>query len=194
MVSFILRRWVTVKANSIKIQYPEDIRLMEIVITTHKSYQNIAEVAKLKEITTKGKELTVEIKQFRKKRSLDANAYCFVLCQKIAEVIKNTKEYVYKQAIKQIGQFEIVPIRNDAVERWMVAWNSKGLGWQSEILEDSKLEGYKKTINYYGSSVYDTKEMSLLLEEIVGQAKGLGIETMSEVEKVALLDKWGKGV
>ena len=182
------------KANSIKIQYPEDIRLMEIVITTHKSYQNIAEVAKLKEITTKGKELTVEIKQFRKKRSLDANAYCFVLCQKIAEVIKNTKEYVYKQAIKQIGQFEIVPIRNDAVERWMVAWNSKGLGWQSEILEDSKLEGYKKTINYYGSSVYDTKEMSLLLEEIVGQAKGLGIETMSEVEKVALLDKWGKGV
>lgn len=182
------------KANSIKIQYPEDTSVMEIVITTNKSYQNIQEVADLKEIIAKGKELTVEIKQYRKKRSLDANAYCFVLRQKIAEVIKNTKEYVYKQAIKQVGQFEIVPIRDDVVERWMIAWNSKGLGWQSEILEDSKLEGYKKTINYYGSSVYDTKEMSLLLEEIVGQAKELGIETMSEVEKVALLDKWGKGV
>jgi len=182
------------KANSIKIQYPEDTKQMEIVLTTYRSNQTIQEILKLKEIVINGKELTVDIKQYRKKRSLDANAYCFVLCQKIAEVIKNTKEYVYKQAIKQVGQFEIVPIRNDAVERWMVAWNSKGLGWQSEILEDSKLEGYKKTINYYGSSVYDTKEMSLLLEEIVGQAKELGIETISQAEKVALLNRWGKGV
>lgn len=180
------------KANSIKIQYPEDTKLMEIVLTTPRSQSAIKEVTKLKEIISKGKLLNVDIKQFRQKRSLDANSYCFVLCQKIAEVIGNTKEYVYKQAIKQVGQFELVPIRDDAVERWIEAWNSKGLGWQSEILEDSKLEGYKKTINYYGSSVYDVREMSLLLEEIVGQAKGLGIETMTENEKIALLELWGK--
>ena len=180
------------KANSIKIQYPEDLNQMEIVLTTHRNNQTIQEIAQLKEIVAKGKLLNVDIKQDRKKRSLDANSYCFVICQKIAEVIKNTKEYVYKQAIKSVGQFEIVPIRDDAVERWMQAWESKGLGWQSEILEDSKLEGYKKTINYYGSSVYDTKEMSLLLEEIVGQAKELGIDTMTENEKRALLEKWGK--
>ncbi len=181
------------KAESIKIQYPEDVSQMEVVLTTARSVQTIQEVAKLKEIVENGKLLNVEIKQYRKKRSLDANSYCFVLCQKIAEVIGNTKEYVYKQAIKQVGQFELVPIRDDAVERWMQAWESKGLGWQSEILEDSKLDGYKKTINYYGSSVYDTKEMSLLLEEIVGQAKELGIDTMTEIEKQALLSTWGKG-
>ena len=183
------------QANSIKIQYPEDMSLMEIVLTTKRSQQNIYEVAKLKQIIEKGKLLSVDIKQFRKKRSLDANAYCFVLCQKIAEVIGNTKEYVYKQAIKTVGQFEILPIRDDAVEEWIKRWESRGLGWQSEIWRDSTLEGYTTTINYYGSSVYDTREMYILLEEIVGQAKELGIDTMTDSERRELIDKWdSKGV
>lgn len=177
-------------ANSIKIQYPEDFNSMEIVLTTTKSKQTIQEIAELKEIIEKGKLLNVDIKQYRKKRSLDANSYCFVLCQKIAEAIGNTKEYVYKQAIRHVGQFEIVPIKDEAVERWIEAWESKGLGWQSEIMRDSKLEGYTNTINYFGSSVYNTKEMSLLLEEIVTQAKELGIDTMTESEKKVLLESW----
>ena len=183
------------KATNIKIQYPEDLNLMEIVLTTNRTQQNIQEVTKLKEVIEKGKLLSVNIKQYRQKRSLDANAYCFVLCQKIAEVIGNTKEFVYKQAIKQVGQFEIVPIRDEAVERWIKNWESKGLGWQSEIWKDSKLEGYTNTINYFGSSVYDTKEMSVLLEEIVYQAKELGIDTMTSTERKELLDMWeNKGV
>lgn len=177
-------------ANSIKIQYPEDTDKMEIVLTTTRSIQTIQEITKLKEIVEKGKELNVEIKQYRKKRSLDANSYCWILSQKIAEVIGNTKEFVYKQAIKQVGQFEIVPIRDEAVARWIEAWESKGLGWQSEIMRDSKLEGYTNTINYFGSSIYNTKEMSLLLEEIVTQAKELGIDTMTESEKKVLLESW----
>lgn len=183
------------KVNSIKIQYPEDLKEMEIVLTTNRSQETLQKIAELKEIVEKGKELKVEIKQYRHRRSLDANAYCFVLCQKIAEVIGNTKEYVYKQAIKQVGQFEIVPIKDEAVERWIEAWESKGLGWQSEIMRDSTIEGYTTTINYYGSSVYDTKEMYLLLEEIVVQAKELGIDTISDTEKKTLLEMWeNKGV
>ncbi|MGJ0848167.1 hypothetical protein ACR77J_15865 [Tissierella praeacuta] len=178
------------KATNIKIQYPEDPNQMEIVLTIKRTQQNIQEVAKLKDIVEKGKLLNVDIKRYRQRRSLDANAYCFVLCQKIAEVIGNTKEYVYKQAIKQVGQFEIVPIRDDAVEEWIRRWESRGLGWQSEIWRDSKLEGYTTTINYYGSSVYDTKEMSILLEEIVLQAKELGIDTMTGTERKQLLDMW----
>ena len=128
----------------------------------------------------------------KRRRSLNANSYCFVLCQKIAEKIRNTKEFVYKQAIKQVGQFEIVPIRNDAVERWIEAWESKGLGWQSEIMRDSKLEGYVNTINYYGSSVYTTKEMSLLIDEIVTQAKDLNIEVMTSGEIERIKEQWGR--
>lgn len=178
-------------AKGIKIQYPEDENLVEIVLTMDRSNQIVRQVSVMKILVENGKELTVEIKQYRKKRSLDANSYCWVLCDKIAKVIGNTKEFVYKEAIKQVGTFEIIPIRDDAVDRWMLAWESKGLGWNSEILADSKLEGYKKTINYYGSSVYDTKEMSLLLEEIVGQAKELGIEIITPEEQLALISKWG---
>ena len=114
------------------------------------------------------------MKKHSRKRSNDANAYCFVLCQKIAEVIKSTKENVYKAAIRQVGQFEILPIKNEAVDRWIETWDSKGLGWFAEILEDSKLPGYKKVISYYGSSVYDSREMAVLLDEIVNQCKELG--------------------
>ena len=113
------------KAESIKIQYPEDLNKMEIVLLMNRNQATIQKVAKLKEITEKDKLLQVKIKQYRQKRSLDANAYCWILAQKIAEVIGNTKEFVYKRAIRQVGQFEIVPIKDDAVERWIKNWESK---------------------------------------------------------------------
>jgi hypothetical protein len=178
------------KCNAIRVAYTKG-GSMEITLTTPKSHQAEQEVAGAEEIIVKGKELQVDIKQYRQKRSLDANAYCFTLCQKIAEVIKNTKEFVYKNAIREVGQFQIVPIKNEAVERWIEIWDSKGLGWFAEVLEDSKLDGYKKVISYYGSSVYDTKEMSVLLEEIVREAKELGIETITPNEKAQMLSEWG---
>jgi hypothetical protein len=52
------------------------------------------------------KDKKFEIKEYHEKRSLDANAYCFVLCQKIANVIRSTKEEVYRKAIKEVGTFE----------------------------------------------------------------------------------------
>ena len=178
------------KATDIDILYTTDINTMQVVLTTNRNPEYQQKIFKLKELTEEHKLLSVDIKQYRKRRSLDANAYCWILSQKIAEKIGNTKEYVYKKAIREVGQFEIVPIRNDAVERWIKNWESKGLGWQSIVIGESKLKGYTNTINYYGSSVYDSKEMSLLLEEIVYQAKELGIETMTDEEKESLINKW----
>lgn len=178
------------KASHIKIQYPEDTSKMEIVLLTPKSNQTIQKIADLKEVTSKGKLLDVEIKQHRKKRSLDANGYCWILADEIAKKIGNTKEFVYREAIKQVGDFEILPIKDEVVDKWIRNWESKGLGWQSEVLDKSKLEGYTNTINYFGSSTYDTKQMSVLLEEIVFQAKELGIETITPREKEELIKKW----
>ena len=177
------------KANNIRIQYDSNMK-PEIVISTKENVQS--EVEELKQIVSKGKELSVEIKQYRVKRSLDSNAYCFLLCQKIAEKIHSTKELVYKKFIREVGQFEIMPIKNEAVERWLEVWSSKGLGWFAEVLEDSKLKGYKKVISYYGSSVYDSKEMATLIDEIVSECKSLGIETMTSSELESLKNSWGK--
>ena len=174
------------RANNIRLQYTEN-RECEIVIT---SKENI-HIEDLKEIVSKGKELSCEIKQFKVRRSMDSNAYCWVLCQKIAEVLHTTKELVYKKVIKDVGQFELMPIKNEAVERWQKVWNSKGMGWFSEVLEDSKLVGYKKIISYYGSSCYDNREMSILINELVTQCKELNIETMAPAEIERMNNIWG---
>lgn len=176
------------KANGIRLQYNESGKV-EIVLSTTAT---MLDISKLKETISKGKELAVEIKQYRQKRSLDANNYCWLLCQKIAETINSTKELIYQQFIKRVGQFEIVPIRDDAIERWIEAWNSKGLGWFAEVLEDSKLPGYKKVISYYGSSVYNSREMAVLIDEIVLQCKELDIETMTPAEIAGLKEKWDR--
>ena len=148
------------------------------------------DISDLKAIVANGKLLEVEISKQRKKRSLDSNSYLWTLCQKIAEAINSTKELVYQKFIRDVGQFEIVPIKAEAVERWIEVWNSKGLGWFAEVMEDSKLPGYKKVISYYGSSVYNTKEMSVLLDEVVRECKEMGIETLPPDEIKALKESW----
>ena len=175
------------KADNIRIQYNESMQ-SEIILTT-KEHIDIGE---LKEIVKKGKELSIEAKIYRQKRSLDSNSYCWILCQKIAEVIHSTKELVYKKVIKDVGQFELMPIKNEAVERWQKVWEGKGMGWFSEVLEDSKLEGYKKVISYYGSSIYDSREISLLISELIVQCKELNIETMPPAEIDRMQKAWGK--
>lgn len=173
------------KAKDIKLLYTD--KEMEIHLTLDRSNETIQKVSELKEVVEKGKLLDVSIKQHRKRRSLDANAYAWILADKIAKVIGNTKEFVYQEAIKAVGAFEIVPIKDEAVERWRKNWESKGLGWQSEVMRDSKIKGYTNTINYFGSSTYNSLEFSKLLEEIVFQAKELGIETMTPNEQAKMM-------
>ena len=178
---------MTFKASGIRLQYNEDGKV-EIVLSTDVSRLDISE---LKEIISKGKELAVQIKQYRRKRSLDANAYCWVLCQKIAEIIRSTKEEVYRKAIREVGQFEILAIQEDAAETFIKIWNSRGLGWYAEEM-DSKIPNCKKIIAYYGSSVYDTKQMSVLIDYIVQECKELGIETLTPQELAVLKREWGR--
>jgi hypothetical protein len=70
------------------------------------------------------------------------------------------------------------------------AWESKGIGWQTDRLQ-SKLEGCTNVVLYYGSSVYDSKQMSRLIELIVQDCKANGIETLTPHELEMLCEKWG---
>ena len=45
-----------------------------------------------------------EIKPYHKKRSLNANAYAWMLIGKIADVVRNSKEEVYIEMLKKYGQ------------------------------------------------------------------------------------------
>ena len=126
----------------------------------------------------KDKPLTVTVKEFREKRSLSQNAYLWVLLDKLAEKVSRSREFIYKEYIRSYGVFEIIPLRNDAVERWCTIWSKHGLGWFCEDLGESKLNGYTKLIAYYGSSSYNTKEMTRLIDAVIQDCQELGINTM----------------
>lgn len=141
------------------------------------------------------KEIDVEAKKHRNKRSLDANAYCWVLCDKIAKELSKdgtviTKEQVYKDAILQIGTFEPMIIELKAYDNFKRIWEKQGLGFL--VQEVSKKDKCVKVHCYYGSSTYNSKEMSLLIELIVGLAESLNIETKSQAEIDSLLESWDK--
>ncbi len=133
----------------------------------------------------KDHDVRVKVTRYREKRSLDANAYAWVLMDKIAEVSGVDKVHVYRSAIKDIGGVsDIVAVTDDAVDKFRANWEKQGLGWQTDVF-DSK-DGYKRVIVYYGSSTYDTKQMSQLIDNLVQDAQTLGIETLPPAELARL--------
>ncbi len=134
--------------------------------------------------------LSIEIKPYRARRSLDANAYFFVLADRLAEKLGTTKEEIYRNAIKEIGGVsETVCVKNEAVERLCEGWMSNGLGWQTDTFP-SKIKGCTNVILYYGSSTYDSAQMSRLISNIVQDCQAVGIETRTPDEIANLLSLW----
>lgn len=138
-----------------------------------------------------GKVYEASIKEYHKKRSLDANSYCWLLLGKIAAKVGLRKEDVYREFIRDVGDnFEILPIRDDAVEKWIEIWKRNGIGWVCDVEGKSKLPGYTRVIAYYGSSTYDSLQMSRFIDLIVTECQELGIDTMTPAELALLMDGW----
>ena len=140
----------------------------------------------------KDEAVTVEIKKYRKRRSLDANAYAWVLVDKIAEALSHDKVAVYREAIRNIGGVsETVCILEQAAPKLISAWEAHGIGWQTESMA-SKIEGCLNIVLYYGSSTYDTKQMSSLIDHLIAEAKELNIETATPAELARYKEEWGR--
>lgn len=128
------------------------------------------------------KEVSIEIKQARKHRSLDANAYAWVLIDKIAEKTGLKKMDVYRNAIREIGGVSTtVCVVDKAVDKLRESWQKNGIGWQTDTIP-SKIEGCTNVILYYGSSVFDSKQQSQLISSLIQDAESLGIPTITEKE------------
>lgn len=138
----------------------------------------------------KSEKMSFKIDKYREKRSLDANAYCFVLIGKLAEKLQISKEEIYRKAIKEIGgNYEIVCVKNEAVEKLCNSWEMHGLGWQTDTFP-SKIDGCTNVMLYYGSSTYDSKQMHLLIQSIITECKEQGIETKTPSEINQMLSLW----
>lgn len=133
----------------------------------------------------------LEVKEHREKRSLDANAYAWVLIHKLAAVMRLTPEEVYLNAVLNVGDnFTPMCVRLQDVERFKRSWQSNGLGWPVLDLGISQVPGCRNLMAYHGSSTFDTAQMSRLIDGLVQDCKALDIETLSE-EKLSLLkESW----
>jgi hypothetical protein len=134
--------------------------------------------------------LDIQLRKHKKKRSLDANAYAWVLIGKIAEKTNVSTKEVYRSAIKEIGgNSDTVCIQDHAVNQLCAGWERNGIGWCTDTFP-SKLEGCTNVILYYGSSTYDSRQMSRLINILVQECDQLDIETKSPAELASLLDSW----
>lgn len=162
--------------------------LQKITVYTH----DINEVDKL--IAKVGeKPLELILKPITHKRSLDANAYLWVLCDKIAQILRSTKVEVYREHIMSRGRFNDVAVVKGAPTGELIKeWEHHGDGWIAEIRPDCAIQGCNKVRLYKGSSVYSTKEFSYLLDGIVEEAKALGIETATpdEIRRMMEVSGW----
>ena len=142
-----------------------------------------AEIDKLKD-----EDLDVEIKKHREKRSLDANAYMWALVGKIAEAMipPLPKEDVYLEMLRRYGQSGMVSIAEKYIDQFQREYK------YCDELGRSELNG-KMFVHYrfyIGSSKYDSKEMSLLVDGVVSEAKALGIDTDTPEMIAKIKEEW----
>lgn len=138
-----------------------------------------------------GKLYDVEIKQHRERRSLDANGYFWVLADQLADKLTTKdnvvkKEDIYRRLIVDVpGASETVCVQEKAVDKLCRGWEHNGTGWMTERMP-SKIPGCVNVILHYGSSVFDTAQMSRLISLVVEECKAQGIEVLTPDELARL--------
>lgn len=129
------------------------------------------------------KDKVFEVKEYHPKRSLNANAYAWVLIGQIADVLRKSKEEVYFEMLKAYGQSEFVSVRSDIdVKGYFKYYEEYGKGH----VEGREFTHYKV---YKGSSEFDSREMAILLDGIIQEAKAQGIETITPAEKQRMINE-----
>lgn len=124
-----------------------------------------------------------EITEYHPKRSLSANAYAWALINKIADALRKSKEEIYLQMLKDYGQSEFVSVlSNIDVKGYFKYYEEYGKGH----VEGREFTHYKV---YKGSSEFDSKEMAVLIDGIIQEARQLGIETITPAEKERMIQE-----
>lgn len=167
------------------------MRISDVRVAGDELILKSPDLAEIRRFAYKFKAGNYEIERKRKKRSTDANAYFFTLADKLAERLNIPKTEIYRNYVKEIGGVsETVCVKTEAVQKLCEGWKHNGLGWQTDTVP-SKIEGCTNVILYYGSSTYNTEQMSRLINLVVEDCKVQGIETRTPDEIADMLSLWG---
>ena len=132
------------------------------------------------------KELDLDLKTHREKRSLDANGLLWACLQEIAVAVSSDKWSIYLQMLKRYGKFDYVIVKEKAVEAMKKQWR------ELEEVGEIDIHGEKavQLLCYYGSSTYDTKEFSRLLTGVIDEMREMGLTPPPDRQTQELLKQW----
>ncbi len=144
----------------------------------------------------KDKTLRITAKQWREKRSLDANAYYWVLISKLAEALHISKPRTHNIMLRRYGQNLVIDgagayIRipdTEKAEEIALEASEYHIRPTSEVVAGKGGANYRTYVMLLGSSQYDTTEMSHLIDGLVSECKEAGIETATPDELRHMLE------
>ncbi len=177
-----------IKADNITLHFNESDKPQLNLSLTMSRHEAIQAFKSFKEVVAKGKLLNVDIKQHRAKRSLDSNAYAWLLMNEIGNVLRTSKDEVYLSMLKRYGQSSVVSVIDKAVDTFR-----KSVKYCEDIGEADM--GDKHFIHikvFMGSSEFDTRQMSVFIDGIVSECKELNIETLPPAELERMKTEWDK--
>ena len=131
-----------------------------------------------------------EIKEHKEKRSLNANALLWKCLGEISEALRTDKWQVYLQMLKRYGKFTYICVKPNAVESIKAQWR------ECEEIGEIKINGQNSVqmICYFGSSTYNSKEFSVLLDGVISEMDEMGLETPTDREMERVLKQWEKSL
>lgn len=138
--------------------------------------------------------LSIQVKKWQKKRSINANNYFWKLLSEYSEEKNVDTIEEYKERVKRLGIFRRFRIEDKDKKTFEIMWQDKGIAWFCETADTEYIGDIEfKIINaYYGSSSFNSKQMSRLINDLVEDCKEVGIETKSDAEIKSLLESWDK--
>ena len=134
----------------------------------------------------KNEMLDIKVGKHREKRSLDANGMMWACIGEIATKLNTDKWSVYLKMLRDYGKFTYICVKPSAVDAMKKQWR------ECEEIGTININGTEATqlLCYFGSSTYDTKEMSRFLDEIVSEAKELGIQVETPEQIAEMKSLW----
>lgn len=129
--------------------------------------------------------LAITVDKYREKRSLDSNAYCWLLIGKIADCVGASKDEIYLQMLKKYGQTFVVKIRHEDIDRFK---RTEKYWEEHESLDAEEKAQYFRV--WVGSSNYNTEEMSKFIDGIVSDAEELDIPTKTPNQIAEMMSLW----
>lgn len=130
--------------------------------------------------------LRITAVKWHKKRSLDANALLWKCLGDIAASLGADKWQIYLMMLKRYGKYTYVCVRPEAVEMVKRQWR------ETEEVGKVEINGQEavQLLCYYGSSTYDTKQFSTLLDGVISEMQEMGLETPASEEMRRSLEEW----